>query len=136
MQPIDRVLIPLILGLLIAAFAGDEINLPVITPVESPFPADNGPWLLLAAEANELTGVLGVGNAKSLHDAVPVNRRVLDYSETDEPAPWIEALSHAETKGGGQAYFVYRDGNRAAEGVLAGSLKTQLDTIKQALGVE
>lgn len=126
----------LALGLLILSGKGGALPIPDLTPVDSPFPPDNGPWLLVAVEADDATGALGVGNAKSLHDAVPVNRRVLDYTETDEPEPWKTALSHAHTKGGGSPYFVYRHGRRAAEGVLSGKLSQQLDTIEQAIGVE
>jgi hypothetical protein len=109
---------------------------PSPSPIASPFPAADGPWLLVAAEADEATGVLGVGNAKSIHDAVPKNRRVLDYTETDEPEPWKAALAHAFTKGSGKPFFVFRDGARAAEGVLSGTMAEQLATLERAVGVK
>lgn len=109
---------------------------PSPSPIASPFPATDGPWLLVAAEADEATGALGVGNAKSIHDAVPTNRRVLDYTETDEPEPWKAALAHAFTKGGGKPFFVYRNGARAAEGVLSGTMGEQLATLERAVGAK
>lgn len=109
---------------------------PSPSPVASPFPATEGPWLLVAAEADDATSALAIGNAKPIHDAVPKNRRVLDYTETDEPEPWKAALSHAFAKGGGKPYFVFRDGARAAEGPLAGSMGEQLATLERAVGVK
>ncbi|MEN0111999.1 MAG: hypothetical protein AAF805_14865 [Planctomycetota bacterium] len=120
-----------------ATLAGGGGVLPDVRPVDSPFPADGEPWLLLTANAKELSGELVLAQTSVLREAVPTNRRVLDYGATDElTEPWSAALAWAKQEGGGSAYFVFRDGSRAAEGRLEGSLQDRLDAITRAMGLQ
>lgn len=126
-----------LLCLLVLTRPGGGGVLPSPTPVESPFPAEGGPWLLLAAEADELGGELVLIEAEAIRNAVPDNRRAFDYDTTDELSdPWRAALTWAQERGSGSVYFVFRDGSRAAEGRLEGGLQGRLDALTRAMGGE
>ena len=135
MNPIDRLALSSLIGFLLAfAITNGELPNPIQPKVESPFPAE-GSWLLLAADASDLSGVLMVGNAADLEAFE--NKRILDFDDVnDEPEPWPTALKQAEEKGGRKPYFFARKGNKAAEGLVNEDVEKMFEETKRVLGIE
>lgn len=106
--------------------------LPIPKPVASPFPAE-GSWLLVAAEAQNLSGAEVAASAKAVRDSVE-NRRVLDYDRKNAGETWDDALSWAKGNSNGAPWYVYRNGSQASEGELSGSVDEMKDTLTQAIG--
>lgn len=112
-------------------------GLPVLTPVESPFPAD-GFYLLVGAESSDLTGAEMAANTEAIRKTPGLVRQVLDYSRIDSdrpplPSPWMDALKWARDKSQGSPYYVVRNGSKASEGPLTGSPSEMLATLTAAL---
>lgn len=130
-------LVVIALSLAVLMSKGGGSILPDLTPVDSPFPGD-GFYLLVAAEANDLSGAELAANAASIRGEPGLIRQVLDYSRIDSdrpalPSPWQDALKWAREKSAGKPYYVARHGGKGSHGSLSGSASEQLATLTKAL---
>lgn len=100
-------------------------------PVESPFPDDKF-YLFAASESAELSGVEVAISAKDIRDIVGEGRRWGDYDKTYEE-PWNGAKVWCFEKSGGTPYFVARNGNKADEGKLEGTIEEKHARLMQAV---
>lgn len=131
MSPRTKLILVLIPALIAAVGFWLEGGGVLPSNVDSPFPADG--WYLLAAHESQDNGAVAVASkAESLRKVAELEIRTLDYDKVP-PEPWHAALKHAESKSGGQPYYVARHGRKAVEGPLTGDAKAMLATLSQAV---